>query len=168
MPPRAHPKIFFQRDLGRVGITWTRQHTNRKVRAKEFPPPDGKTSDAPSAPNFWFDHTIYKYLRQRAVAMREQAAAIAEHAATMRMRAAAVREAKHAASSSKLSNQEQLPALHPPARQAGNQGGKEGPERPRVVRRLPERTGPARSRERRSADVEHNPCDPHPQRPRQR
>jgi hypothetical protein len=69
--PRAELKILFQRDLSTKGITWSRQHVNRKIRAKEFPAPDGKTSDAPSAPNFWFEHTINKYLRQRAAVMRE-------------------------------------------------------------------------------------------------
>jgi len=64
-------KIMFKRDLPQKGITWSRQHINRKVKAKEFPPPDGKTSDAPSAPNWWWEHTIDKYLRQRAAAMRE-------------------------------------------------------------------------------------------------
>jgi hypothetical protein len=113
MSPRAHPKIFFQRDLRHKGITWTRQHTNRKVRAKEFPPPDGKTSDAPSAPNFWFEHTIDKYLRQRAAAMREQAAAISEHAATMRQRAAAMRETRRAASSLKSDRKQPTRAPSP-------------------------------------------------------
>ena len=69
--PRTNLKILLGRDLPSKGITWSRQHVNRKIRAKEFPPPDGKTSDAPSAPNWWFEHTIDKYLRQRAAAMRE-------------------------------------------------------------------------------------------------
>jgi hypothetical protein len=64
-------KILLQRDLPQKGISWSRQHVNRKIRAKEFPPPDGKTSDAPSAPNFWFEHTIDKYLLKRAAALRE-------------------------------------------------------------------------------------------------
>jgi hypothetical protein len=68
--PRPELKILFQRDLRTKGITWCRQHTHRKVAAKEFPPPDGKTSDAPSAPNFWFEHTIDKYLLERAAALR--------------------------------------------------------------------------------------------------
>ena len=69
--PRAELKILFQRDLSTKGISWSHQHVNRKIRAKEFPAPDGKTSDAPSAPNFWFEHTIDKYLQKRAAAMRE-------------------------------------------------------------------------------------------------
>jgi hypothetical protein len=70
--PRAELKILFQRDLKPVkGISWSRQHINRKIRAKEFPPPDGKTSDAPTAPNFWFSSTIDKYLEKRAAALRK-------------------------------------------------------------------------------------------------
>jgi hypothetical protein len=98
--PRANLKILFQRDFPAKGITWSRQHVNRKIKKKEFPPPDGKASDAPSAPNWWWEHTIDKYLRRRATATREQAAAISEHAATMRQRAAAMRETRRAASSS--------------------------------------------------------------------
>jgi len=64
--------ILLQKDLKpRKGIGWSRQHVNRKIRAKEFPPPDGKTSDSPTAPNFWFEHTIDKYLLGRAAALRE-------------------------------------------------------------------------------------------------
>jgi len=70
--PRTELKILFQRDLAPMkGITWSRQHVNRKIRAKEFPPPDGKTSDAPTSPNWWFEHTIDKYLQKRAAALRE-------------------------------------------------------------------------------------------------
>ena len=100
MTVRANLKMLLQRDLAHKGITWSRQHVNRKIRAKEFPPPDGKTGDAPSSPNWWWEHTIDKYLRQRATATREQAAAIRKHAATMRQRAAVTRETRRAASSS--------------------------------------------------------------------
>ena len=69
--PRPVPKILFQSDLGpKKGIKWSRQHVNRKIRAKEFPPPDGKTSDAPSAPNWWWETTIDKYLLKRAAQQR--------------------------------------------------------------------------------------------------
>jgi hypothetical protein len=88
--------MLLQRDLRLKGITWSRQHINRKIREKEFPPPDGKTGDAPSSPNWWFEHTIDKYLRRRAAAMRAQAAAIDNHATTMRQRAAAMRETRRA------------------------------------------------------------------------
>jgi len=98
---RANLKMLLQRDLHQKGITWSRQHVNRKIRAKEFPPPDGKTGDAPSSPNWWWETTIDKYLRQRAAAAREQAAAIRKHAATMRQRSAAVHVARRAAASLK-------------------------------------------------------------------
>jgi len=69
--PRPALKILFQRDLPQKGISWTRQHVHRKIRAKEFPPPDGKTSDAPTAPNWWFEATIDRFLLKRAAALRE-------------------------------------------------------------------------------------------------
>jgi hypothetical protein len=69
--PRAELKILFARDLPRKGITWSRQHIHRKIRAKEFPPPDGKTSDWQGSPNFWFSTTIDKFLQQRATALRK-------------------------------------------------------------------------------------------------
>ena len=68
--PRTNLKMLLQRDLAQKGVSWSRQHINRKIRAGEFPPPDGKTSDAPTAPNWWFEHTIDKYLQKRAAAMR--------------------------------------------------------------------------------------------------
>jgi hypothetical protein len=64
-------KVLLQRDLEFKGIPWCRQHILRKIKAGEFPPPDGKTSDAPLAPNFWFESTIDAYLRRRAAALRE-------------------------------------------------------------------------------------------------
>jgi hypothetical protein len=70
--PRPVPKILFQSDFKpKKGIKWARQTVNRKIRKKEFPPPDGKTSDAPSAPNWWWETTIDKYLIKRAAALRE-------------------------------------------------------------------------------------------------
>jgi hypothetical protein len=99
---RANLKMLLQRDLApQKGITWSRQHINRKIREKEFPPPDGKTGDAPSSPNWWWETTIDKYLRRRAAATREQAPAIDNHAATMRQRAAVMRKTRRTASSSK-------------------------------------------------------------------
>ena len=81
--PRPELKILFQRDLApKKGITWSRQHVRRKVNAKEFPPPDGKTSDAPTAPNFWFEHTIDKYLQKRAAARRKSKSMTAAAATT--------------------------------------------------------------------------------------
>jgi len=66
--PRAALKMILQRDLPSKGITWSRQHVRRKVKSGEFPAPDGKTADAPTSPNFWFEHTIDRYLRARAKA----------------------------------------------------------------------------------------------------
>jgi hypothetical protein len=94
--PRPQLRILFQRDFAVKGITWSRQHVHRKVKAKEFPPPDGKTSDTPGAPNWWFEATIDKYLRKRAVAMRKQATAIRDHAAMMRQHSVAVHAARRA------------------------------------------------------------------------
>jgi len=71
MPPRANLRMVLTRDLPSKGITWSRQHINRKIRAKEFPPPDGKTGDQPTSPNWWWERTIDRYLERRAAAMRE-------------------------------------------------------------------------------------------------
>ena len=94
--PRPQLRILFQRDFPTKGITWSRQHVHRKVKAKEFPPPDGKTSDAPGAPNWWFEASIDRYLRNRAAAMRKQATEIRNHAAVMRQRSDAVHAARRA------------------------------------------------------------------------
>jgi hypothetical protein len=94
--PRPQLRILFQRDFATKGITWSRQHVHRKVKAKEFPPPDGKTSDAPGAPNWWWESSIDKFLRNRAAARRKQATAIRDHAAVMRQRSAAVHAARRA------------------------------------------------------------------------
>lgn len=59
-------KVLLRRDLEDKGIPWSRQHIDRKIKGGQFPPPDGKTSDAPTAPNFWFERTIDNYLRGRA------------------------------------------------------------------------------------------------------
>jgi hypothetical protein len=59
-------KALFFSDLSFKGIPWSRQHVNRKIQAGEFPPPDGRTTDAPMAPRFWFETTIDDYLRERA------------------------------------------------------------------------------------------------------
>lgn len=71
MSSRTNLKMLLRRDLPQKGITWSRQHLHRKIAAKEFPPPDGRTSDTPLAPKFWFEHTIDRYLRGRAAALRE-------------------------------------------------------------------------------------------------
>ena len=64
-------RMLLRRDLPNKDISWSRQHINRKIRAKEFPPPDGKTSDQPTSPNWWWESTIDKYLLGRAAALRK-------------------------------------------------------------------------------------------------
>ena len=59
-------RILMQDDLAAKGIRYHRSTIYRKVQAGTFPPPDGKTTDAPSAPNFWFESTIDRHLRERA------------------------------------------------------------------------------------------------------
>jgi predicted DNA-binding transcriptional regulator AlpA len=60
-------RMLTRRDLkDRKGIPWSRQHLHRKIEDGEFPPPDGKTSDGPKAPNFWFESTIDEWLKARA------------------------------------------------------------------------------------------------------
>jgi predicted DNA-binding transcriptional regulator AlpA len=72
-------RMLLQRDLKeRKGITWSRQHIDRKIRDGEFPLPDGKTSDAPTAPNFWFEHTIDGWLKARAAKARKPIATATE------------------------------------------------------------------------------------------
>jgi hypothetical protein len=67
-----------RRDLReRKGISWSRQHLDRKIKSGTFPPPDGKTSDSSTAPNFWFEHTIDRYLRERAKAEQARKATAA-------------------------------------------------------------------------------------------
>ena len=61
-------KVLLRRDLEDKGISWSRQHIDRKIKDGTFPPPDGKTSDAPTAPNFWFEETIDAWLMARAKA----------------------------------------------------------------------------------------------------
>jgi hypothetical protein len=59
-------KILLYSDLSFRGIPWSRQHINRKIEDGTFPPPDGRTTDSPMAPRFWFEETIDDYLRDRA------------------------------------------------------------------------------------------------------
>jgi hypothetical protein len=60
-------RILTRRDLReRKGIPWSRQHLARLIAEGKFPPPDGKTVDAPTAPNFWFETTVDAWLRSRA------------------------------------------------------------------------------------------------------
>jgi hypothetical protein len=75
-------RMLLRRDLPDKGISGSRQHINRKIRAKEFPPPDGKTGDQPTSPNWWWESTIDKYLLGRAAALREVKRAEREAATT--------------------------------------------------------------------------------------
>jgi hypothetical protein len=64
-------RILTGQDLReRKGIRWSRQHRNRKIKDGEFPAPDGRTADGPTAPPFWFETTIDKYLRDRTAQAR--------------------------------------------------------------------------------------------------
>jgi hypothetical protein len=63
-------RIIFGRDLGpKKGLSWTRQHRNRKINNGSFPPPDGRVSDDPTSPPWWFEETIDGYLIERANAL---------------------------------------------------------------------------------------------------
>jgi hypothetical protein len=63
-------KVLLFSDLSFKGIPWSRQHINRKIKDSTFPPPDGRSTDAPMAPRFWFEETIDNYLRERAKKMK--------------------------------------------------------------------------------------------------
>jgi hypothetical protein len=68
-------RILTRRDLKeRKGIPWSRQRIHEKIKLGEFPPPDGKTTDDPNAPNFWFEATIDGWLRERARKMKKEQA----------------------------------------------------------------------------------------------
>jgi len=76
-------RMLLRRDLKPMkGIPWSRQHIDRKIKDGSFPPPDGKTADAPTAPNFWFECTIDGYLRARAKALSARRKTAAEAAAS--------------------------------------------------------------------------------------
>jgi hypothetical protein len=65
-------RILTGRDLReRKGIYWSRQHRNRKINAGEFPAPDGRMTDHPQSPPFWFEHRIDAYLRGRAAGTKQ-------------------------------------------------------------------------------------------------
>jgi hypothetical protein len=82
---RTPLRMLVRRDLKeRKGIRWSRQHIGRKIKSGEFPPPDGRTSDSPNAPPWWFETTIDGYLKERArkaMAQRQQKQAAATAAA---------------------------------------------------------------------------------------
>jgi hypothetical protein len=55
------------------GITYSRQRLLELIEAGQFPPPDGRTTDHPNSPPWWFETTIDRHLRERA---RRHAAAL--------------------------------------------------------------------------------------------
>jgi hypothetical protein len=59
-------RMIFRRDLPAKGITWSREHLRRKINDGEFPPPDGRTTDSLTSPQWWWEHTIDGYMRDRA------------------------------------------------------------------------------------------------------
>jgi hypothetical protein len=60
-------RILFHKDLYTTkGIRGSRQHIYERIRGGTFPRPDGRTTDSPSAPMWWFESTIDNYLRERA------------------------------------------------------------------------------------------------------
>jgi predicted DNA-binding transcriptional regulator AlpA len=62
----ATRRILLQQDLHpEKGIPWDRSSIWRKIKHGTFPPPDGKTTDSSTGKNFWYEHTIDKYLRDR-------------------------------------------------------------------------------------------------------
>jgi len=66
-----HLRILMSSDLRvRKGIRMSRQQRNRQIAAGNFPPPDGRTTDHPQSPPFWFEHTVDRFIRGRAAAMR--------------------------------------------------------------------------------------------------
>jgi predicted DNA-binding transcriptional regulator AlpA len=68
MPPL---RILFRQDLRELkGIRTSRSRLHEQIKDGTFPPPDGKTTDAPTAPNWWFESTIDRYLRERAKKMQ--------------------------------------------------------------------------------------------------
>lgn len=78
-------KILLYSDLSSRGIPWSRQHVNEKIKAGMFPPPDGRTTDSPMAPRFWFESTIDAYLRGRAKKMKAAREAAAREAEAVKV-----------------------------------------------------------------------------------
>jgi hypothetical protein len=59
-------RMLVRGDLHKVkGIPYSRQHIARLINEGKFPPPDGKTADSPNAPNFWWETTIDRWLKDR-------------------------------------------------------------------------------------------------------
>jgi hypothetical protein len=74
-------RILMSPDLrDRKGIRMSRQQRNRQIAAGNFPPPDGRTTDHPQSPPFWFETTIDRYIRSRAAALRRAASSTSNQA----------------------------------------------------------------------------------------
>jgi hypothetical protein len=59
-------RMLVRGDLHKVkGIPYSRQHIARLIDDGKFPPPDGKTADSKNAPNFWWEVTIDRWLKDR-------------------------------------------------------------------------------------------------------
>jgi predicted DNA-binding transcriptional regulator AlpA len=56
-------KVLSQRDLQTKGITWSREHVRRKVKAGEFPSPFKLTD---KGRNFWDEEAVDRWLEKRA------------------------------------------------------------------------------------------------------
>jgi hypothetical protein len=54
------------RGLREKGITYSRQRLLELIRAGRFPAPDGRTTDHPNSPPWWFETTVDRHLRKRA------------------------------------------------------------------------------------------------------
>jgi hypothetical protein len=65
--------IIFSRDLKRrKGITWSRQHVNRKIKNGTFPPPDGRVNpENPNSPPWWYETTLDGYTDALAAATKK-------------------------------------------------------------------------------------------------
>jgi hypothetical protein len=67
-------------DLHKVkGIPYSRQHIARLIKDDKFPRPDGKTRESPNAPNFWWETTIDRWLKDRPPYPRAKLAATQQH-----------------------------------------------------------------------------------------
>jgi len=76
-------RILMRRDLReRKGIRYSRQHIDRLVKEGKFPPPDGKTADSPTAPNWWWETTIDRHLKAQAQALAAKRAEAAVESTT--------------------------------------------------------------------------------------
>jgi hypothetical protein len=59
-------RMLVRGDLHKVkGIPYSRQHIARLIKEHKFPKPDGRTADSPKAPNFWWETTIDRWLKNR-------------------------------------------------------------------------------------------------------